>query len=218
MRFNYCNLILLLLLCTFLSACSKSIVFDKQAIWHPSKQAMQEIMQCHADLKNYVNCVAQVMHKYGASQQAIVFAKLFNGRVFMQEFNDTGKVDVIKTTEIAADYSQGIYLVNGQPNVINVTDYNILKKINQNLWLANDNYQVKKLPDGGQSFIFNYEIKPCRACPVSGHMKVEFDFARNGKFLGVGANNYSPLRAPARSAPTRKSAPINFESKQYLVY
>ncbi len=157
--------------------------FTAQAIWKPSPTAVKQIFNCYDARENNDDCIAKVMQENGASQQAIDFAKLLDGHGFMKSFLDAGVVDLVRTTEFAADHSEGYYLINGKPQIINVDDPKFLDK---DLWPGDHSKPtITKLADGGVQFIFTYPIKPCHACKTTGYGKLEFNFANDGTFMGI---------------------------------
>ena len=152
----------------------------KKAIWRPSKSVIKKIFMCRSNNRNYLNCVVNIMKKNGATKEAIYFSKKIGGRGFMSYFYPVGKIDLVKTLELGADYSQGCYIVNGLPKIINVLRS---KKIPTELWLKSCKIKKVSIQNGITAYTFKYEVKFCKACKVHGNAEVNFLFNRRGELL-----------------------------------
>ena len=152
-----------------------------ESIWKPSKEALNQIFQCRNNPNTYLSCLIQVMERNGASQEAIRFTKTLDGRGFMVAFQDLGRVDLVQTLELGADYSQGCYLVNGSPQMINVL---ISRDLPDNFWLKECRIQKNSIENGVFSYVFNYDVKDCHACTVKSVASVAFRLDEQGNSLG----------------------------------
>lgn len=155
-----------------------------KAIWKPSEDVLKQIFKCRDNPKTYLPCLIQVMKKNKANDEAIQFTQRIEGLGFASEFQQLlGQVALVKTLELGADYSQGCYLVNGNPNIINVL---LPKMLPSNFWLQ-DCRVIKtdaNADNGSQTFYFNYELKDCHACQVKEVKSVAFRFDKEGDFEG----------------------------------
>jgi hypothetical protein len=175
-----------------------------KAIWQISKPAMEKIMDCLKEkTEKSSECIIKVMRKNDASSEAREFTKELDSRNFMQSFEDFGPIDVVRTHAIAADYSEGYYLVNGNPRIIDINDLEKLNKLDfkalpegksllkkyPNAFLtqvADYSFTLQKHSQGGRSFIFIFPIKDgCKACDIIGYADVAFNFDQNNNFLGM---------------------------------
>lgn len=171
-----------LFIALILSACHQDNQnITQRAIWKPTQKVLKQIFQCRDNPKTYLSCLVQVMKRNGASQAAIQFTQNLEGRGFMSEFQNLGNVDLVKTLELGADYSQGCYLVNGNPRIINVLLPNMLPA---NLWLKECKVGKIISESGIVSYVFHYEVKDCHACEVKGISQVSFRFDQQNNFLG----------------------------------
>ncbi len=209
MIFSLCLVFLTFANFSAAQAGSPNVKFDSSAVWAPGMSMMQAIRDScsKSNYPGFGKCFVKQMAEFGASQQAITFAKMTGNEGFMRDFKNTGKVDVAYSVfPFRANENQVCFLVNGYPNMINVDDYNLLSKVdyksnkvylelleqypNTSIWPGDRSGTefpvVYKLKDGGQFFIFNYQLhNGCHACKVIGYANLGFSFNKEGKFLGV---------------------------------
>jgi len=179
-----------------------------EAVWGPGMSIMQDIrQQCATAGQHFGECFVNGMQKAGASPQAVVFTRLTDNTGYARDFRQVGPVDVAYVNfPYRANESQGAYLVNGVPPLIDVDDQSLLatgalaknaayRKLEKNytditLWPGNRNGTgypiVKPAPNDGRRFLFNYLLRDgCHACEVIGSATFAFDFDHTGKFLGT---------------------------------
>jgi predicted secreted protein len=180
-----------------------------------------EMMHAIRDSCNKMNyssfgdCFLVQMKKFNASPEAVEFAKLTLSEGFMRDFKETGKVDVAYAIyPFRANENQVCFLVNGSPNMIDIDSYEYISKINfkkniiykqlemkyphLSIWpgdRSGTGYPaVRKLPDGGQQFIFNYRLQDgCHACKLIGFVNLGFDFDKDRKFIAIKVINILSL-------------------------
>ncbi len=151
------------------------------------------------------DCFLSVMGKLGASPQAVAFARRMESAAYLQEFRNTGLVDVaLVFYPFRANENHGCLLVNGEPPIIDVDDLQQLPqddlradstyrtlagKYRITIWAADRTGRsgpaVLQLPGGGQRFAVRYVLRDfCHACEVVGGATFAFDFDAGGGFLG----------------------------------
>ncbi len=180
-----------------------------EAIWAPGMSIMQSVRdQCSSmGGSSFGQCFASAMRKSGASPQAVAFTNLIGNTGYLRDFREAGRVDVAYVYyPFRANENQGCLLVNGDPAVVDVDDWDILRKVDltkdpnyvaiseqsSNVTLfpgdrSGTDYPVAKTSTGGgQRFIVSYRLlKGCHACEVLGSAKIAFDFDGSGKFSGA---------------------------------
>ena len=186
---------------------STATPFDETAIWNPPNEAITTMMEkCPAKMlkRRHSRCIADIMREYKASPEAIRFTQLAGGNSFMSDFLSTkGKIAVATALVIAADHNQAYYLINGKPEIIDVDapqiigaidleknpSYQNIKKQYPNVFLMPGNHRSPKiinLNDGGQRFIYTYQLKDgCAACKSVGNAEIAFNFNSVGDFQGA---------------------------------
>jgi len=181
---------------------------NNNAVWSPSMKEMDLLVnECGGIAPSKLGtCLISVMRKSGASPQAISFAQLLNGNGYLRNFYDAGTVDAATVYfPFKSNDKLGLYLVNGNPRLINVDNEKILplNELENNVVF----FQMKKkfphvtlLPGvrsgagafvsekwkkTGQRFLINYKLKNgCLNCELLGFVTVAFDFDSTGNFLG----------------------------------
>lgn len=173
-----------------LTGCHKqtTVSYSKAAIFRPGSAAIQKILNCQDNQTSRLSCTLKVMEDNSASVNAMAFTKALDGLDFMTTFKMYGKIAFVKTLEIGADHSSGAFLVNGTPAIININDP---KYIGTNWPTEDDVPVVKTLPNKTTSYQFNYPIKTCHACKVTGTTTLSFIFDQAGKLLSVNKENAS---------------------------
>ncbi len=172
-----------------------------QAVWETPQDS--EFADCHFTATSALECVAQVMQDSGAFPQAIAFTRLLQGQAFMLSFEEYGAVDVARLMFLPRpnDFFQYV-LVNGTPRVvyaaqdlgsIDITqDQNYPALAQQypglEIWESLNGFErAEPLPQGGQRFIFRYDlVDGCHICRTGHSAFVAFDFDRTGQFVGTG--------------------------------
>ena len=179
------------------------------SIWNPDMKTMNILSHDCAGVQpsRLGDCLNSVMQKTGADENAILFTSLVGGRSYMRSFRTTGMIDIAYTFDpFLKDDNMGIYLVNGNPQIINVDDFSILdlKALHSNndfnslakrfpkisIFPADRGDKntpiVKKFKNGSENFLVNYRLKDgCSKCQLLGFVTFQFDFDSTGKFTGT---------------------------------
>jgi len=151
-------------------------------------------------------CFSRVMKESGASTEAVAFARRMENEAWMRAFRDTGRVDIAYVTyPFRANENQGLLLVNGDPDLIDVDNFvlpmkgelekdpvyaGLLKRFPDISFWPGDRYSTELpvallLSGGGQRIYVGYVLRNgCHACEEIGSAVFAFDFAANGKFTG----------------------------------
>jgi hypothetical protein len=161
---------------------------------------------------SFAECFIGQMATAGAPPAAVAFTRrLFEqngGDVgIMSGLNKVGLVDVAFIVyPLRANTNNGILFVNGMPRIINAED---LKQLDQAAMQQSPQFQNTKAqfpkvtlfpgdrdgttwpnssknPDGSLSFTLGYPLlNGCHACERAGSAEFNWNFSRNGKFLGT---------------------------------
>jgi hypothetical protein len=145
------------------------------------------------------------MKEAGAPEPALAFTRRTENQGYLQEFRDTGIVDVAYAEyPYRANENRVCFLVNGEPPMIDVDDLSLISAgaPAQNTTYADLVQRFPKLAifpgqrsgmtavraanrkNGGQRFLLDYLLRDgCHACTVVGSMRVAYDFDANGKFI-----------------------------------
>jgi predicted secreted protein len=151
-------------------------------------------------------CFSRVMKESGASSEAVAFARRMENDAWLRAFRDTGQVDIAYVTyPFRANENQGVLLVNGNPDLIDVDDFvlpmkeelakdsvyaGLLKRFPEISFWPGDRYSTELpvallLSGGGQRMYVGYVLRNgCHACEEIGSAVFAFDFAKNGKLMG----------------------------------
>ena len=185
-----------------------------KAVWKPSTGTIHEIMaKCTKPAPSDLSaCFIREMRDSGASADAVILSHQLKEQThgligFLREFRNIGKVDVAYVEYVfRANENQGCYLVNGNPDLIDVDNLQLLatKNLEDNaqyaaikkqypavsIWPGDRNSLntpvAEKLPQGGQRFIVDYWLQEgCHACARIGQLQFAFDFDSSGKFQGA---------------------------------
>jgi inhibitor of cysteine peptidase len=180
---------------------------DARAVWNPAPNVLSDIRQvCAAgDPGQQEACFLDSMKSAGASAEAVAFAKSFadNGAGYLRAFRDTGRVDVAYVEYVfRANEMDGVFLVNGEPAMIDVDDYRYLsredlRKNSDYLELLQKYPQISVWPDDryhtelptatistGDNPEFNVEYllqDGCRSCARIGTLVASFIFDGAGR-------------------------------------
>ncbi len=178
------------------------------AVWRPSMQDMQAVTAKCGNLSGSAlnDCFISVMRSSGASVQAISFAELMKGDAYMRSFKDFGIVGCASVYyPLRSDEHDGLILVNGNPELINVDNFDLLpldtlygspefeRLKSQFSHLAlypgdrlGTDYPLKEdLPHHGERLVVNYDLRDgCRTCPLAGYAYFSFDFDSTGDYTG----------------------------------
>jgi predicted secreted protein len=179
-----------------------------EAVWHPAGSFRERVIErCSSPrVQDLGKCFVSVMNDYKASARATAFTGLIGNTGYMRGFREAGVVDVAFVEyPFRANENFGCLLVNGDPPVIDVDDFDIIQKIELkkdgqfseiadafpkvDIWPGDrwgaDCIQPDTLKDK-QRFITAYRLlNGCHACELLAFARVAFDFDTAGKFLGT---------------------------------
>jgi hypothetical protein len=188
------------------------------AVWHPPEGFLVAMHQAcdGASGAAFGNCFVAQMEKAGASPAALAFARRTGHEAYAAAFRKAGVVDVVFATyPFRANENSACFLVNGDPAMLDVDDPT---KIDRAALASNRAYAglLKSYPHlaifpgprtgelavisthlkgGGQHFQVDYTlVDGCRACTRVGSLRMAFDFAVNGRFVGTRLLAVRPLR------------------------
>lgn len=194
------------------------------AVWNPPPDTVATIRTKCAeagDPSHLENCFLGEMKSAGGSPEAIAFARSAAdiGVIYMRAFRKVGPVDVAYVEyAFRANELEGVFLVNGDPSLIDVDDEDLLPKArlqgnsayaglagqypNISIW-PGDRFDTK-LPTlvdtgwGTQTFSVNYILRDgCHACAQIGTATVAFGFDAEGQFQGARVASVTPLAGAA---------------------
>ena len=175
-------------------------------------------------------CFVNQIAAAGAPADAVSFTRMLfqqtNGDVgIMTAFKKFGPVDAAQVLyPLRANDNYGLLLVNGDPSILNVDDF---QKLDRATMEQNPMFQAVKrkypktdlftgdrsgdhpwprtqpLPGGGTEFVVSYPLLDgCHACASNGLARFGWDFDANGKFLRT---VYIPTPPPPKlTRPTRQ--------------
>jgi hypothetical protein len=158
------------------------------------------------------------MTKAGAPASAVQFSRevlKLNGEVgILSGFNKVGPVDVAFVTyPFRANPSYGLFLVNGQPRVINAEDLSLLdqKGLQGSFQFQDLKNQFPKAAiypgdrdgktwpnsqtgsNGGLQFVIGYPLRNgCPTCAHAGFALFQWNFDPSGKFTGTSFLGMTP--------------------------
>ena len=208
------------LLALAVSAFAQSEKVTSAAVWQP---ASDFVSNAHAacdkvtpSLK-FSQCVIEQMSKAGASADAVNFSrelyKQTSGEVgVMTGFHAVGPVDIAWVTYPLRSTS-GLFLVNGQPRLINVENLKQLdqKSMQESFQYQNLQSQFPKLTiwpgdrdgktwpnsqsgsNGGTQFIVGYPLRNgCQTCAHAGFALFTWNFSSSGRLMGTSFLGMTP--------------------------
>jgi len=210
----------LAILALAIGSVGQSANIGSSAVWHPPSDFLTN---AHAacdkvtpSLK-FSECVITQMSKAKAPADAVSFTReLYNqtgGEVgIMTGFHPVGPVDVAWVTYPLRD-SSGLFLVNGQPRIINAENLKLLDQKgmqesfqfqslqNQfprvNLWPGDRDgttWPNSQTGDkGGLQFIIGYPLRNgCQTCAHAGFALFTWNFSSSGRFMGTSFLGMTP--------------------------
>jgi len=213
--------------CSFAQTSSN---ITSSAVWQPSSDFLAN---AHAacdkvtpSLK-FSQCVIDQMSKAGAPADAVNFSrelyKQTSGEVgIMTGFHAVGPIDIAWVTYPLRSTS-GLFLVNGQPRVINVENLKLLDQKSMqesfqfqslqsqfpkaNLWPGDRD--GKTWPNsqtgakGGLQFIIGYPLRNgCQTCAHAGFALFTWNFSPSGRFMGTSFLGMTPAPISPSSSGT----------------
>jgi len=203
-----------------------SAKITSSAVWQPSSDFLTN---AHAacdkvtpSLK-FSQCVLEQMSKAGAPADAVNFSrelyKQTSGEVgIMTGFHAVGPIDIAWVTYPLRSGS-GLFLVNGQPRMVNVENLKQLdqKSMQESFQYQNLQNQFPKLSlwpgdrdgktwpnsqtgnKGGLQFIVGYPLRNgCQTCAHAGFALFTWNFSPSGRFMGTSFMGMTP--APISSS------------------
>ena len=179
-----------------------------EAVWHPPASFRERVIErCSSSkVQDLGKCFVSVMNSYNAAAQATAFTERIGNTGYMRGFRESGVVDVAFVEyPFRANENFGCLLVNGEPPVIDVDNFDTVRKIDLrkdstfsvladafpkiDIWPGDrwgaDCIQPDTLKEG-QRFVTTYRLlNGCHACEMLAFARVAFDFDASGKFLGT---------------------------------
>jgi len=164
------------------------------AVWHGDVAA-----DCTAGMgPNGPACLQAAMRKGGASEQAIDFARSLGFQGYLESFRNTGRIGIgtVLYPFQVNDNEQQV-LLNGRPKVVDVAAAGTRLRLRTNPVLAgfvanHPNAGINDTPphfvremvgtDGGQRFVYVFNVSDCHACNSIAQVYVAFDFDKTGRF------------------------------------
>lgn len=179
------------------------------AVWKAGPEFLDRVHgKCGSlSIPNLGECFRGVMEESGASPAAIAFARRMDNDAWMRAFRDAGKVGVAYVTyPFRANENNGVLLVNGDPDLIDVDDFVLPMKAEMEkdavyaglarrfpeigFW-PGDRYStdfpvVEELKGGGKRLHVGYALRNgCHACQEIGSAVFAFDFGADAKLKGT---------------------------------
>lgn len=191
------------------------------SLWHPSEEATAMMEACLYG-EGSETCILSTMRAHGASSQAIAIAEQLEGRGYLIEFEEMGRID--RATAFypgRANDNWDPLLVNGTPTIVEVpwavqgdvrtdpTYAALARRYSQMIMWNGDNHfeGMEARPNGGQRFVFGFNlVDGCHACEVLGVARVAFDFDETGRFLG---RSFLPPETQEQATPTPPAPDID---------
>jgi hypothetical protein len=150
----------------------------------------------HCDFGDYP-CVLDLMRSTGASEQAMLFGARVEGWAY--DFQELGAIDVVGwVAAFAANSIQGEYLVNGSPDLIDLSDYQLrpedhvradvrdmLTRFPDAPLFSHRFLRIEPIPNGTR-FVVEADFAKCNACrsEVLARAEIAYDLDAEGAFQG----------------------------------
>ena len=191
------------------AATAPAAAIGPDAVWKPPSDFRAGVVKACAKEPDFGACFVGRMAAAGAPAAALDFAKRTGNQGYAASFRDTGRVDIVHAEyPFRANENSLVFLVNGEPSMIDVDD---LSRIDRKNLDDNPAYAalLEKYPalalfpadrrpalgpsttkrrTGGQTFVVTYVLKDgCHACEVVGDARIGFDFDVEGRFIGTDA-------------------------------
>ncbi len=178
------------------------------AVWNPDSSFRERVVErCSSPaVQDFGECFVSVMQDFKAPSLAVAFARRIGNTGYLRGFRQAGVVDIAFVTyPFRANENYGCFLVNGDPPIVDVDDFEIIKKIDLKkdtqyaeiafgfpkvgLW-PGDRWSadcaIAETTKDRQRFLVTYRLlNGCHACELLGSARVAFDFDGGGKFLGT---------------------------------
>lgn len=172
---------------------------DAGAVWAPPGDVATSLSGACAAAGP--DCLPNLMAQAGASPQAVAFARALEGEGYANGFAEHGTVDLVSAFfPFHANTNWRQFLVNGDPSVVDLNDWERLKTIDLE---SNADYRTLRevypnatlWPDGefnsveeaeGQRFLILYPVLDgCHACDVLGWANIAYSFDEDGRLTSV---------------------------------
>lgn len=143
------------------------------------------------------DCLARYLKAHGADPQAIAFMRFAPVPSVIAKLHKYRTADVVYADMMWADASGGWAIVGKSGEIvplwagINLTSDRRYRAFIKNhpratLWSNRLDWpHVKNVGDGGQRFVFRFQLRNCNACAALADADVAFDFNRSGAFIGT---------------------------------
>jgi hypothetical protein len=200
----WAGILVLLLLVPVSSLYSTQLTINEKAVYKPAPSFLDEVREkCGKGPDTFDRCYTKMLKKAGANKAVINFNKSVGEPCYIREFERIGPVDAaFAECPFRANENQALFLVNGNPLIVNVDDLSAIKEsmLEQDpnyihlknkypdiaLWTGDrTRVDVEHLKAGKLRIIVPYRlVKGCRACENIGIARIAFEFDRAGKFKG----------------------------------
>lgn len=172
-------------------------------------------------------CMLEYMQSTGATPQAVRFGARVNG--WADAFEELGPVDLVSWTQaFAASSVQGQSLVNGTPDLVDITSYTITAddrtrpgvvqalRLLPEGFLDNQRFLRKEQTSTGTRFIVGADYVQCRACRdvALASAEVAYDFDSEEVFESA---SLLSLALPTAGVPTDTSDSESVRTSEGLV-
>jgi len=163
------------------------------------------------------------MRRDGAPAQAIAFARATGNQGYLEKFRDTGRVAIAYAYyPIRANEPNVWFLVNGHPDMIDVSDTRLLPPFHFAEYPTGAIFPGDREPsaapiavtfgDKSQEFVVDYTLRDgCHACAVLGLAYYAFHFDPAGKFKGATFSEFA-----ARGASQYGKWPVTLNTSQTM--
>lgn len=146
-------------------------------------------------------CLLGFMERAGAKPPALELSRRLDGEGWAREFRELGRVDAVFVRyPFRANANEGVLLVNGTPELVDVSSAAALKPLEDDarlaalrrghpdasLWASDPGApDAEERPGGGRRFVFSFPVRDCHACADLAETRVAYDFNADGRFLGA---------------------------------
>jgi predicted secreted protein len=208
-------LLVLLISCVSCSSAHRQTEGDRSlkdigtgAVWTPDSSFRERVVErCSSpDVQDFGECFVSVMKASKASPQALAFTRRIGNTGYLRSFRETGVVDIASVAyPFRANENYGCYLVNGDPPLVDIDDFDLTKKIDLTKdkeygeiafgfpkaeIYPGDRWGADCVADETskerQRYLVTYRLlNGCHACELLASVRVAFDFDSTGKFLGT---------------------------------
>ena len=172
--------------------------YSSTSVWKVDPNKFMSILDsCKPDS---TKCISQKMQQWGANASAIQFNQAVkgSGTGYLESFVEKGVVDLGSVFYIRANTNTEYVMLNGSPAIVH-TEIDTVAGINKDplyktalrkykdleFWGTAAEFLSNKTTAKGIEYIFSYPmLNGCHACERPYNALVQFNFDKNGKFLG----------------------------------